>query len=243
MRKQLMSWVIILLPVCLFSQTAPLSDSGFAKRNADTAYQQFSRLLKENLPYYIGPAYTGHGHGIVGHAFYKTDAFQKGSLQYDGLWYQNVEFKFDLVDGTVLVMDYNRNFLVELKPEKIGGFEYMGERFIHPRFHDPSNEDVPNGILKVVFDGAASAFAYEYKRVLYEVTTEKTVYSYKSYSKYWVTIDDSWYQIKSKGQIIKLLSKKDPAIKSWAAASKLSFKKDPELYLASICSQYKPSLK
>jgi hypothetical protein len=92
-------------------------------RNAASVYFQ---SLGEQSGVYRGTEYTGYPFQIkVGHQFFESEAISYGSVFYDGILYENVPMRFDIIKDQLVVRYVDQVSGISLHNEKIDFFSYI----------------------------------------------------------------------------------------------------------------------
>ena len=93
----------------LVAQDAPSADSAAladALKNTVSNYQQY---ISWAAPLYSGPEYVEYYRRIYeGHAFIYNAAFVNGSVVFDGILYENIPVKYDLLRNVLVIKGQNQ---------------------------------------------------------------------------------------------------------------------------------------
>lgn len=218
------------------SQTIPLSDSSSPDQIRNGALKNFYNGLKENLPFYSGAEYTGHGQGIQGHPFFPDESIKSGHLYYDGIHYSNIPLQYDLVDDAVILMDHTRSYFIKLNSQKVDSFSIDKKIFVRPGANAAGEQD--NTLYQQLYHGSIRVLVRREKKVLYRTTAERTIASYKQYNSYYIIKNGEWHQIRSTDQAIQVMKEKKNELKQFVKERNWRFSKEPETILSAIARIY-----
>ena len=97
-------------------------------RNAASVYFQ---SLVEQSGIYRGTEYTGYPFRLKsGHQFFESEEISYGSVYYDGILYENVPMRLDIIKDQLIVRYVDQVSGISLHNEKIGFFCQQPESFI-----------------------------------------------------------------------------------------------------------------
>src|SRR5687768_1130670 len=87
--------------------------------------------MGEQSPLYNGREYVEYSGTIqVGHPFYNTTEFSKGSITYEGMVFNDAMILYDIVKDKVIIRHFNQIFRIDLPVEKIQDFRVLDHHFI-----------------------------------------------------------------------------------------------------------------
>lgn len=236
LRRYSSTILILLLALRGSGQTIRQTDSSSLDQIRNGALKNFYSGLKENLPFYSGAEYTGHGQGIQGHPFFPDDGIKMGHLYYDGILYTHIPLQYDLVDDAVILMDHTRSFFIKLNNQKVDSFSIDQKIFVRPGVNAAGEQD--NTLYQQLYHGSIRVLVRREKKVLYRTTTERTIASYKQYNSFYIIKNGEWHQIRSTDQAIQLMKEKKNELKQFVKEKNWRFSKEPETILSAIARIY-----
>lgn len=220
-----------------------ISDSILVNRMHEALTNRYYQSIKENAPFLSGVEYTGHGQGLIGHAFFDTENSYTGWLEYDGVIYKNIIMQYDLVEDAIIVKDFTQNYFIKLNSQKISSFSLGKNVFAQPAFQQ-KDEKVPwEGFFQQLYNGSTTALVKRRKQVVYSATIEKLIGRYFQYNSYYIKRGADYYPITRTKDILKVYSDKKNEIRKFIMDKKLSFRSQPEEMIAQIAAYYEQTKK
>lgn len=207
---------------------------GFSQNTTDTSFRQkainntvgfYRASIGLQAPIYNAPIYEGFPWSFSsGHQFYHSDSVYMGSLNYDGLEYNNISMHYDLINDELIILHPN-GFRLELIKQNVNSFVINDEKFIR--------------LKQVLFPGSLDSISYYHqlfssrsisflaKRVktIQETagrqSVERAVFS-KNF--YYILKDGVYYSIKNKKSLLEVLKDKKQEVQQFIKHKKLRFK-------------------
>jgi hypothetical protein len=120
------------------------ADSTSAKAGTDYAKQLYFAQRGEELAIYKGVHHVGYLASIEGHAYFQSPDWQKGSVLYDNILYENIIMKYDLYKDQLLVtpQEQGRMFIGLFSP-RVAKFSFSGLNFIRIDISEEKTSPAP----------------------------------------------------------------------------------------------------
>ncbi|MBC7849871.1 MAG: hypothetical protein H7Y31_09045 [Chitinophagaceae bacterium] len=229
-----LSFVLLLL---LLSSTAQSQGTPATNpASQDSVISIYYENIRENAPFFNGAEYTGHGQGIIGHAFFESDQPYRGWLEYDGVLYKNLDLRYDLIDDAVIIKDYSGNFYMRLNSNKIRAFGLGNYEFVQPSYGKGDFEGA--GFFQRVYNGTSTVLVKRRKQVVFRTTEEKSISSYIQYNDYYVRSRNRYQVVEGNNSVLRAFSDHRSELKKFINNNKLNVRKQAELALIRIASHY-----
>lgn len=193
-------------------------------RNAASVYFQ---SLGEQSGIYRGTEYTGFPYRLKsGHQFFESADISYGSVYYDGVLYENVPMRLDIIKDQLVVRYVDQVSGISLHNEKIDFFSIHNHHFIHIK---EDNLNIPPGFYDHVYDGGIDVLVNRSKGTLKEVSVEGNFITIlKQKNNFFLKKGGVYYPVESSGSVLKVLGSKQKEIQEFLKKSNIKFRKDPE---------------
>ncbi|MGZ8558440.1 MAG: hypothetical protein ACXWWC_08915 [Chitinophagaceae bacterium] len=208
-----------------------------ASANAASLY--FNSQSK-TLAIHNGRIFYGYP-GMIGHAFYPEPLMQNGSLFYDGTWYPDISFIYDIFKDEVITLHPN-SALVRLFSERVQQFYFQGQSFV---YLSPNDKDhvIKSGFYQRLADGAITIYARRRKIIEEKIVEVRLERRFIFSTQYFVFKDGIYYEINKQKSLLNLLKGSKPGLVQHLKTQKLKFKTDKEKTIVEIANFYNQSYK
>lgn len=219
-------WIALVLCVFANSHAQPAAiDSSF-----ELALQPVSKYyeaLGEHSPLYNAREYIDYAHTIrIGHPFFSTTEFVKGTIHFDGMIFQNAMILYDIVKDKVILQRFDKIHKIDLPVKKIQQFTYLGHHFI--RLWPDSTDVIEEGFYDRVYQGKVVLFVKRQKKIreeragndIYNVTDEVNLF--------YIQKQGIYHQVKNLRVLSSVLNDKRENIQRYLKKNGVKFKVDPE---------------
>lgn len=231
MRKILLLILSISLEYSGMSQVV----SQYHQSAGEKAIEEYLEAKGQNLSIYNGIQHTGYLPSIKGSAYFKSDAWQKGAVTYDGILYKDALLKYDMVKDELIVQHPGSFLGVTLFSPRVDQFCFLNSQFI---YIDKTAASIPEGFYEQLVRGDVNLLV---KRK--EIIEEKIIFSelnreFLRQDQYYVQKDGKYYAIKNEKALLNLLDEKKQEIQKYLKKNKIKFKRNPEHTLLTIAEQF-----
>jgi hypothetical protein len=237
----------LLIVISCFS--APLSasaqpsgkDSTIRSAAVYNAVQQYHRFIGNEAPLYNGRQYAEYESRIhEGHPFFQARDFHQASILYDGILYENIPLKFDLVKKNIVIQAPSGGFNVIVLEDKVSYFEVQGHKFIRLTKDSAGRKLLSTGFYDLLYDGKSiQLLKKETKRILEDPNGYDGLRrSIKDVADYYIGKAGVYYTANSKSRVLDLLKDQKPALRQYIRKNKLKFRADKENDLVKLIAYY-----
>jgi hypothetical protein len=211
---------------------ADSADYKMAVTRAERIYQQARGL---QLALYNGPNHNGYPASIKGLAYFISENWQKGNVFYDGMLYENVSLKFDLVTNEVIVLHPN-GFQVILYTPKVQYFTLADQRFIY--LVQSNSQPLVTGFYHELAKGPMTILVKRQERIIESVNGLIIEKSFETNNQYYIVKEGRPLLIKSLEDILQYTGNKRKIIRKELRNNSLNFRKNKEAAVTLIAVTY-----
>ena len=216
--------------------SSPNKKSSDASGNAAGLY--FTNQAKA-LVIHDGRIFYGYP-GMIGHAFYPEPVMQIGSLLYDGTWYHDVSFIYDIFKEEVVTLHPN-SALIRLFSDRVQQFYFQGHTFVH--LAADKDRVIKDGLYQRLADGNITIYASRHKVIEEKIVDVKLERRFIFSNRYYILKDGIYYEINKQKSLLNLLKDSKQSIVQHLKLQKLKFKTDKEKTIVEIADFYNQSHK
>lgn len=218
-----------------FSQQPLPADSQVLQQAVETNRQLYKNTLGASLRLYNGFQYTHPAQRSVDVPFWITDSFVTGTVWYDGNEYNDVPLRYDLFRQTLTTTGFQNQDMITLITEKVSSFRLGGHHFMLLKAMEDSGHTIQSGFYDRLYKGRnLSLWAKRNKEFELSAKAENGAGSFKESVAYYIRLNDVFYQVSSKRDLVAVLKNKKEAIDAFVKTNRLSFKKDIETTLLKL---------
>ncbi|MCL9804705.1 hypothetical protein NAT51_04175 [Flavobacterium amniphilum] len=137
------------------------------------------------------------------HRYFSEDRLYSGDISYNNQLYFNNKVKYDLLKDEVVINPENQSekILIILDKTKVDYFTIQNRKFVKVKL----NEEDPAEYLEENLNAKNFIFYIKYKKNFKEIIKDNSLYSsYTSQNKFYVKIDNTIHEVRSKKSILKL---------------------------------------
>lgn len=205
--------------------------------NAASVYFQ---SLGEQSGVYRGTEYTGYPFRLKsGHQFFESVDISYGSVFYDGVFYENVPMRFDIIKHQLVVRYVDQVSGVSLHNEKIEYFTIHNHHFIHFKENNLNSSSLPQGFYDRVYSGGIDVLVNRSKGTLKEVSVEGNFITIlKQKNNFFLKKDGVYYPVENSGSVLKVLGSKQKEVQEFLKRSNVKFRKNPEDAIVRMVKYY-----
>ncbi len=195
-----------------------------AAHNAVTSYHHY---IDKQSRLYNGIEYIGYSPKIEGIPYFLESTWKRGSIVYDGIFYDTVQMMYDGVKDRVIILHYNGFFRLALFTEKVSSFSLHGHHFIHIERDSLRNATLETGLYDQMYAGPTTMLVRRHKFIeetVKDVLERKFVEQYS----YYLFKGSKYHIIRTRKGLLSLLKDRAREIKQHLRKEKLKFRKDKE---------------
>jgi hypothetical protein len=212
------------------------SDSAFLQTAINNAIAVYRQSETDQSRLNNGRQYKPYTFTFIkGFPFFLTNQSSRGSIIYDGGFYDNIQLLYDEIKE-MLILDIGVR--LELINERVDQFTISGHTFIRLQ-KDSVNNLAGTGFYERLYSGNIDVYKKE-KKSIKEVlsTTEGTQAEALEKKYYYLKKDNRYYPVKRKGDMLDVLRDKKNEIQQYINKNNLNFKQDTDHTLATIAAYY-----
>ena len=205
--------------------------------NAASVYFQ---SLGEQSGIYRGTEYTGYPYKLKsGHQFFESADISYGSVYYDGVLYETVPMRYDIIKDQEVVRYVDQVSGISLHNEKIDYFSVHNHHFIHFKKDILNSPTIPPGFYDRVYNGGIVVLVNRSKGTLKEVSIEGNFITIlKQRNNFFLQKGGIYYSVESLGSVLKVLGTNHKEVLDDLKRSKIKFRKNPENAIVHMVRYY-----
>ena len=233
MKKQLFSQIIFIVIFILTINPA------FCQTN-NKNYKWFDDNVGiENTGLFNGLRYKEEYRTLDGsHKFYLSPNFISGNIIYDGQPYYDIKIKYNLFEDKIIVnlTANSGNSILQLLTGKIDNFSINENNFVKLTDSPVINSsEIITGIYQIIYQNPNLVCYKKNKKSAKKKLTKKTIhYSFKSENSYFFYINNDFYLISSKKDLIKIFPKHKKVINSFYTNNKFLLNFNHEAFMTKL---------
>ena len=245
MRKTIYLSLLVCFSIAIiFEETAAQvlkNDSSSQEIAMSIAKDNLYRTLGNQSGLYNGPEYYFYDPLIKNTAYFMdVNAFNTGSVNYDGIIYNNVPMLYDLYSDKIVVLLYNKFSKYSLLNEKVQGFDFLNHRFVNLLPDSLTGSvNINPGFYQELYSGRLQLLVKLVK------TIQTTTGSAAATERYFVLVKDyylkkdmTYYKVNNESSFLNVLNDKKNLIKDYMKINQIKFRKDPEGAMIKIANYY-----
>ena len=160
-----------------------------------------------------------------------------GKVIYGGLLYDSVLMRYDEVKDELVIHDHFRR--IQLLKEKVTFFNLFNNDFIHIEKNSFSNKLLSSGFYNLLYKGKVCLLKKQVKSIREEISANiELLHFVKEKDYYYLKKENEFFLIKSKGNLIALMSDKKNEVQLFIKMNNLSFKSDRQNMLTKTIAYY-----
>jgi len=228
--------IFLLFTFTRSASQSPDSSILFSKAQRDSL-QNNDNSPFDSLSLYNGRRFYGYPVTIEGHAFYRTNGLNSGSVLYNNTWFYNVDILYDIYEDQLIVKHpppFELNLVVF--KERIPEFILNGEVFVYL----PKDKDnvIGNGFYQKLTAGKAIALAKRSKYLEEKTYNLQIEQRFIQKDRFYVLKDGKYYHIKKQDDLVELLNDKRQQMHEFRSRFNQKFKKNPEQFIIAMTDYY-----
>lgn len=236
MLKRLLFTCFILPGIAVLAQDTATNNNftAVAVQNAISSYHHY---IDKQSRLYNGIEHIGYSPQIEGNPFFPENKWQRGSITYDGIFYDTVQMMYDAIKDRVVVLHYNGFFRIALFTEKVSSFSLLNHQFIRIERDSLQNAALETGLYDQLYAGRTAMLVKRHKFIeetVKDVLERKFVEKYS----YYLLHNGRYHIIRTKKGLFALLKDHAREVKQHLRKQKLKFRKDKETSILQAAIHY-----
>jgi hypothetical protein len=205
----------------------------------DSLVEHYLVSAGQRSPLYTGKEPLPYPRHITNHPYLGTALFAEGTVVYDDVRYPGVYMRLDRFrdELTVLLPNEQSEFSLILQPERVNYVDLHGYRIIY--FRPDGLKGCPKqGYYQQLYDGECRVMEYT-SCSMFETRKEEVMTGNFNFStKYYIRKDNAYYQVRSKGSVLKVFRTHKNELNRFVREQKLNFKQQPEEAIVAVVKEY-----
>jgi hypothetical protein len=204
------------------------SDSSYYHTAVNNLISIYYQSTGDQSRLYNGPVNSGYNYTFKsGHPYFLDPNPMKGSIFYDGFFYDNVQLQYDEITDAVIFLDSSHR--LQLIKDKIARFTISGHHFVH-LYKDSLNKTLPSpGFYELLHKGKTMLIKKQKKSVRESTSAGEGIQRFaESKTTYLLKKGGQYYYVKNKKSLLRLLNDRKKELSGFIRSNKLSFRKDPD---------------
>ena len=224
----------------LFGISFPLmaqNDSSFVLTAHQNVVKQYDLSFRDQSLLNNGSEYQPPLQTNDTHPFYHSYDWQPADIVYNGLVFSDVDVLCDLYRDK-LVIEHFHGAKIQLISQKLTEFTINGKRFLNftPEILPTSLPE--SGFYEVLHDGITQCLIRRKKNMQRTIESHVVEVYYKEKVSYFVRKDQTYYPVKSKKSLLRLLDDKRNELNQYIRKQNISFKNDRDNAIAKVLERY-----
>lgn len=202
-------------------------------------YTKFDSIVgKENLGLVNGAIALSQYRTIgENNMFLKNNKFTYGNLIYDGQPYYNAKLKYDIFKDQLILNPPGspEHIGINLIQDKTTSFSIYDKNFLKINKSQTSLPEFETGYYEIIkIDKKFNLYIKHHKDIQKEVNEEGVYYSFHEKNQYYIELNDLFYIINTKSEIIKIFPKCKKTINTFFQKNRSLSKTDTNLFMNSL---------
>jgi hypothetical protein len=213
-------------------------DSLFLRKAIQNTIQVYYDNIGEQAAKYSGSQYPGYIVSFAdGHPYFKVNALNKGTINYDGVLFTDVALLYDEVADCVVLQDSTHR--IQLVNEKLKTFSILDDHFERIEKKENNKSNMSTGFYQLLAAGKVNLYKREAKHLLekYSNNNELTIL-FEIATSYYIKKEGQFFEITNKKSLFNVLGDYSKDLVQFAKKEQLSFSNDKDLMLISVVNHY-----
>ena len=238
MRKNVLTAFCVLMIQYLPAQQY-YNDSATVSGAAEFAKLYYNQKRGNQSSIYNGLLHHSYPSYMEGNAYFLIDSFQRGTVIYEDIFYENILMNYDVVtDQLVVIANDQTSMPLSLFSPRVKEFSFSGLNFFYEDERNDIVTSLPKGYYQELVKGRATAICKTTKIILESIKDNKVHYEFEQHKRYYILKNSSSYLIKNKKDLLGVLKDQKKGIQEFMRTKKLKFRKNKERTIASVTEFY-----
>jgi hypothetical protein len=214
-------------------------DSTLTNPATRNAYRVYSNTIGNEANLYNGVEYAGYNehNNDVGNAYFLSNDWSDGSVEYDGGQYDNVSLMYDLVTDQLILEQPYSHFKLALISGKVKNFTLGGHTFVY--LAGSKNDSlIRPGFYDRLYGGRTSVFARRSKHLVQRIELREVVIEYPPTTRYFILKDGVFFPVKSRASVLAVFRDRKKELRKLIRKNRLNFSDDREHAIAEVAGYY-----
>lgn len=220
--------------VHLFLMLLALSlEGGFAQ----DPVQSYFAVAGNQAVIYHGKEQLKYPPNLLNHPYLVSDTYETGELSFEGILYQNVKMRLDLNREELTILSPDNRLNIILPSDRV---DYANLRGYHIFYHYTDNTKgcPPNGYYLKLHDSGLKVLERQTSVLFQTIKDGEIESSFANTVRYYVLKEGVYYNVKSKGSVLKVLKDRKAELGRFIRREKLDFKRGTEKAIVEVVREY-----
>ena len=233
-------FVLILLDFSSLMAQEFLSANDSVPVSPDVAVSYYYKFTNQRSRLYNGKQFIAYNPAMEGHSYFMDAEMHKGTVIYDGLYFDSVNMQYDLVRDEIVIQHFDVFFKIVLISDKLKEFTLNGHHYKRVVRDSINKLPVSTGFYDFLYDGKIK-FIVKRTKSIQEVITDKVVQKIHEKDFYYVIRENVYYQVRSYKSLLSIFKDRSKDIRQDLRKQKLKFRKNREASILRAVTFYDSS--
>lgn len=196
----------------------------------------YNSSLNVELPIFNGRQHYVYSSLIEGNAYYPYDEWREGTVVYDGIAYNNILIKYDILKDEVIISSSESRIFIALFTPRVKEFSFFGFKFINLK--KGNKLLLPEGFYQVLAEGQATVLAKATKTIKEEIINNELNRKFEQETRYYIVKGDKYHYIRNKESLLGSLQEKRKAVQDFISKRKLRYRRQREETIVAAAKFY-----
>jgi hypothetical protein len=174
---------------------------------------------------------------LNGSPYFESNEWQKGSVTYNNVQYNDVMLKYDMIADELIVLHPNNIFAVTLASERVQSFMLGQQEFIYvPRSNKAGLKQ--SGFYHVLVNGKLSVLLKQNKTIEEKTSVNEVERTVVMKEQFYVVKDGAATVVTGEDSVMDLLGDKARQVRAYLRSREIKFRKAKEITLIEIANYY-----
>ncbi|MDI3322203.1 hypothetical protein [Pinibacter soli] len=222
-----------------FSQSTAEDSIAYASaiKNAKAIYHK-ALYPEEGL--YTGPEYYGYPFRFQeGQPYYYKDQMDTGWIQYEGVLYENIGMRYDLIRDQLIVTQPKNNARICLINDRASRFHLFNTTFIYLKT-DTAKAGISSGIYALLYEHNDNMLVKRNRKTITEELSlaEGILRFINDNNSFAIKKGNKYYPVSGKKDVLNVYADKKKQLQQYIRRNKLDFKHDKDNAFTKAVSWY-----
>ncbi|HEX6847930.1 MAG TPA: hypothetical protein VF144_13185 [Chitinophagaceae bacterium] len=215
------------------------NDSAMVPGAVDFAKLYYNQKRGNQSSIYNGLLHHLYPSYIEGNAYFLIDSFQRGTVIYEDIVYENILMNYDVVtDQLVVKADEQTSLPLLLFSPRVKKFSFSGLNFFYEDEMNDIVTSLPTGYYQELVRGRATAICKTTKIIKETIRDIKVHYEFEQQKRYYILKDSHSYLINNKNDLLSILKDQKKGIQEFMRTKKLKFRRNKERTIVAVTEFY-----
>lgn len=232
---------LFLFVVCNLQGQQYPSDSVITANSVEYAKHIYHTQRGDESAIYNGINHNGYPSSIEGNAYFQFPDWQKGSVVYDNILYENIIMKYDLLKDQLIVTPKDRGGLfIGLFSLRVEQFSFSNYNFVRINKTGKKTSPAP-GFYQELVHGKLTVLAKRTKIISERIEGLTVLRKFEETVKYYLLKDGIYYPVKSKKDVLAVVKDLRKKVQQFLSGQKIKYRNNPREAIIAVAEFYNQS--